>query len=234
MLDAHELQTWQPRSIGSFSLQIMEQLCACPKSHYSAEGISLFFLYFPPWFWEFSSRPLKSTVCEQRYSWWTKLRGLISSLLPGRHARQGQDQWCRGLQAPDPDLPAAWFFAHVAMATWDELMWRNLHAEQRARCGRGRCTWPCRRRRTFTLVYYPHVAARLPAVGLKASASNSIWALWLGLRGGCVVPSPPAGGAMHAPSVCDTKSEVSEEEEKWGSLGAAQTSQRYWQHQTQC
>lgn len=41
----------------------------------------------------------------------------------------------------------------------------------------------------FTPVYYPHVAARLPAVGLKASLTNSIRAQRTGLHHRCLMSS---------------------------------------------
>lgn len=154
------------------------------------------FLSPTPRFRRFFSRPFKLTACEQRCSRWTKSRGLMKGLLPtGTHTRA---ELSRAGSGPAKSM----FRTRVAMATEDELMWRNWHTEQRARCGCGGCTWPCWRQHKFTPVCYPHVAARLPAVPLKAWPSNSIWARRLGCATSASAPwlpaSPCAGWSVRA------------------------------------
>lgn len=185
-------------------------------------GSPVFLFFPPPSVWRFFSRPFKLAVCEQRCSWWMKLRGLIKGLLPtGTHTRA---ELSRAGSGPASSM----FLTRVAMATRDELMWRNQPTEQRACCGCGRCSWPCWRRRALTPPYYPRVAARLPAVAVKAWPSNSIWARRL--RWATTASAPRlARESVLAPGIVSTMDTGIKAEKGWlpraGSLNK--------QHQTQ-
>lgn len=72
----------------------------------------------------------------------------------------------------------------------------------------------------FTPVYYPHVAARLPAVALKALASNSIQAQWWGCSAAASSLQLPASLSvdqrgyahiLHLSSAAETEIDVFEE-----------------------